>query len=143
MHLDFNEIDFEESLIHYRLKHSGKMFSTLFWIHFLAIHFWTVCGSENGLETNERQINCKSETNKPGSKPELRQNWTKSKKYQLIVSTQDPDVEIENSGKKHGKSRIPKFCDIQVIVFDFSYLPVTAVETQQVRYHEKIVKNIF
>ena len=28
-----------------------------------------------------------------------------------------------------GKSRIPKFCYIQVIVFDLSYLPVAAVGT--------------
>ena len=41
----------------------------------------------------------------------------------------DNDGEIENSGKKHGKSRIPNFCYIQVIVFDFSYLPVVAVGT--------------
>ena len=34
---------------------------------------------------------------------------------------------------------IPKFCYIQVIVFDLSYLPVG---TKQVRYHEKILKNI-
>ena len=29
--------------------------------------------------------------------------------------------------EKHGKSRIPNFCYIQVIVFDLSYLPVAAV----------------
>ena len=34
-----------------------------------------------------------------------------------------------SSGKKHEKSRIPNFCYIQVIVFDLSYLPVTAVGT--------------
>ena len=32
----------------------------------------------------------------------------------------DPDDEIKNSGKKNGKSRIPNFCYIQVIVFDRS-----------------------
>ena len=26
--------------------------------------------------------------------------------------------EIENSGKKHGKSRMPNFCYIQIIVFE-------------------------
>ena len=30
----------------------------------------------------------------------------------------------------------------KVIIFDLSYLPVAAVGTEQVRYHEKIVKNI-
>ena len=53
---------------------------------------------------------------------------------------QDPDDEIENSGKTHGKIRIPKFCYIQVIVFEFNYLPVAAVGTQQVRYHKKCEK---
>ena len=38
--------------------------------------------------------------------------------------------------------RIQNFCYIQVIVFDLSYLPLGAVGTKQVRYHEKIVKNI-
>ena len=42
-----------------------------------------------------------------------------------------------------GKSRIQKFCYIQVIVFDLSYLPVAAVWIYQVRYHEKNVKNVF
>ena len=56
---------------------------------------------------------------------------------------QDLDGEIENSGKKHGKIRIPKFCYIQVIVIDLSYLPVAAVGTQQVRYYKKNVKNAF
>ena len=42
---------------------------------------------------------------------------------------ENPDGEIENSGKKHGKSRISNFCYIQVIVFDLSYLPVAAVGT--------------
>ena len=36
----------------------------------------------------------------------------------------DPDGEIENSGKKHGKSRIPNVCYIQVIVFDLSPNPL-------------------
>ena len=31
---------------------------------------------------------------------------------------------------------------LPTLVFDFSYLPVAAVGTYQVRYHEKIVKNI-
>ena len=56
---------------------------------------------------------------------------------------QNPDGEIENSGKSIIKIRIPNFCYIQVIVFGLSYLPVAAVETQQVRYHEKNVKNSF
>ena len=34
-----------------------------------------------------------------------------------------------------GKSRIQKFCYIQVIVFDLGYLPVAAVRTWQVRLH--------
>ena len=38
-------------------------------------------------------------------------------------STRIPTVKL----KIHGKSRIPKFCYIQVIVFDLSYLPVPAV----------------
>ena len=41
----------------------------------------------------------------------------------------DPDGEIENSGKSIFEIRIPTFCYIQVIVFDFSYLPVAAVGT--------------
>ena len=36
--------------------------------------------------------------------------------------------------------RNQNFCYIQVIVFDLSYLPVAAIETKQVRYHEKNVK---
>ena len=48
------------------------------------------------------------------------------------------NIKKENSEKKHGKIRIPNFCYIQVIVFDLSYLPVTAVGTLQVRNHEKI-----
>ena len=55
---------------------------------------------------------------------------------------QDPDGEIENSAKSIFEIRIPNFCCIQVIVFDLGYLPVAAVGTQQVRHHEKIVKNI-
>ena len=59
--------------------------------------------------------------------------------YQCLkpASNKDPDGEIENSGKKHGKSRIPNFCYIQVIVFDLKLL-VAAVGTKQVRYHEKM-----
>ena len=58
---------------------------------------------------------------------------------------QDHDGEIENSGKSIFKFRNQNFCyihEFQVIVFDLGYLPVGAVGTQQVRYHEKIVKNI-
>ena len=51
-------------------------------------------------------------------------------------------MKLKIPGKKHGKSRIPNFCYIKVIVFDFSYRPVAAVGTEQVRYHEKSVKNI-
>jgi len=40
------------------------------------------------------------------------------------------------------KIRIQKFCYIQVKVFDLGYLPLAAVETLQVRDHEKNVKNI-
>ena len=53
---------------------------------------------------------------------------------------QDPEDEIENSGRSIFEIRIPNFCYIQVIVFDLSYVPVAAVGTWQVRYHEKIVK---
>ena len=53
----------------------------------------------------------------------------------------DPGGEIENFGKIIFKIRIPNFCYIQVIVFDLSYLPVASVGTEQVRYHEKNVKN--
>ena len=56
---------------------------------------------------------------------------------------QDPDGGIENSGKSIFEIRIPNFCYIQVIVFDLNYLPVAAVGTWQVRYHEKIVKTHF
>ena len=56
---------------------------------------------------------------------------------------QDADGEIENSGKSTFKIRIPNFCYIQVIVFDLSYIPVAAVGTQQVPYHEKIVNTLF
>ena len=41
----------------------------------------------------------------------------------LEIQQLDPDGEIENSEKQHGKRRIPNFCYIQVIVFDLSYLP--------------------
>ena len=47
-----------------------------------------------------------------------------------------------NSGKSIFEIRIPNFCYIQVIVFDLNYLPMAAVGTKQVRYYEKIVKNI-
>ena len=43
--------------------------------------------------------------------------------FSLEGSNQDPDGEIEN----YGKSRISNFCYIEVIVFDISYLPVSAV----------------
>ena len=61
----------------------------------------------------------------------------------IYDSIQDPDGEMENSDKGILKIRIPNFCYIQVIVFDLNYLPVAAIGTQQVRYHEKIVKNTF
>ena len=54
---------------------------------------------------------------------------------------QNPDGEIKNSGKSIFEIRIPNFCYIQVIFFDFSYLSVAAVGTQQVRYYVKNVKN--
>ena len=41
----------------------------------------------------------------------------------------DPEGEIENSGKSIFEIRIPKFCHIQVIVFDLRYLLVAAVGT--------------
>ena len=53
------------------------------------------------------------------------------------------DGEIENSGKSIFEIRIQNFCYIQVIVFDLSYLPVAAVGTKQVRYHEKLWKTSF
>ena len=62
--------------------------------------------------------------------------------FRVVHCSKDPDGGIENSGKKRGKIRIPNFCYIQVIVFDLSYLPVAAVGTYHVRYHDKIVKNI-
>ena len=61
--------------------------------------------------------------------------------FRVVHCSKDPDGEIENSGKKRGKNRIPNFCYIQVIVFDLSYLPVAAVGTKHVRNHEKHVKN--
>ena len=39
--------------------------------------------------------------------------------------------------EKHGKSRIPNFCYIQVIVFDLSYLPVARLGLSKMR---KILK---
>ena len=50
--------------------------------------------------------------------------------WKIMGSNQDPDGEIENSGKKYQKIQIPNFCYIQVIAFDLSYLPVAAVGTQ-------------
>ena len=41
----------------------------------------------------------------------------------ILRPCQDPDREIENSGKTFFKSRMQKFCYIQVIVFDLSFLP--------------------
>ena len=40
------------------------------------------------------------------------------------------------------KIRMQNFCYIQVIVFYLGYLPLASVETQQLRDHEKNVKNI-
>jgi len=40
-----------------------------------------------------------------------------------------PDGEIENYGKNIFEIRMTNFYYIQVIVFDFSYLPVAAVGT--------------
>ena len=45
---------------------------------------------------------------------------------------QDPDGEIENFRKSIFEIRIQKFCYIQVIVFDLSYLPVAAVGIKRV-----------
>ena len=59
--------------------------------------------------------------------------------HMIRLIYQDPDGEIENSGK----SRIPKFCYIKFIVFDLSYLPVAAVGTQQALNHKKNLKNSF
>ena len=77
---------------------------------------------------NDQSNNCRVEIEIPykGFRPSANQK-----------SKQDPDGEIENSGKKHRKSRIPNFCYIQVIVFDLSYTSLAAVGTQQVRNHEK------
>ena len=47
----------------------------------------------------------------------------------LEIQQLDPDGEIENSEKQYWKSRIQKFCYIQVIVFDLSFLQVAAVGT--------------
>ena len=38
-----------------------------------------------------------------------------------VLHSQDPDGEIENSGKNIFEIRMTNFCYIQVIVFDFSY----------------------
>ena len=51
-------------------------------------------------------------------------------------------MKLKIPGKAFFEIRIQNFCYIQVIIFDLSYLPVAAVGTEQVRYHEKIVKNI-
>ena len=60
---------------------------------------------------------------------------------------QDPDGEIENSGKIIFEIRIPNFCYIQILVFYLKLklstsgrLPLAAVWTQQVRYHWQIAK---
>ena len=45
--------------------------------------------------------------------------------HTVLVITRIPTVKL----KIPGKSRIQKFCYIQVIVFDHSYLPVAAVGT--------------
>ena len=42
---------------------------------------------------------------------------------------QDPDGEVENSGKSIFEIRNQNFCYIQVIVFDLNYLSVAAVKT--------------
>ena len=59
----------------------------------------------------------------------------------LFDRTQDPDGEIENSGKSIFEIRIPNFCYIQVIVFGLSYQLVAAVGAERVRYHEKCGKH--
>ena len=58
----------------------------------------------------------------------------------LTLSIQDriPTVKFKIPAKSIGKAN---FCYNQVIVFDLCYLPVAAVGTSQVRYHEKILKN--
>ena len=71
--------------------------------------------------------------------------------HQLATSRRSVSVTMESSVvqfriptvklKIPGKSRIPNFCYIQVIVFDLSYLPMAAVGTKQVCNHEKIEKN--
>ena len=60
-----------------------------------------------------------------------------------LLGVRIPTVKLKIPEKSIFKIRILNFCNIQVIVFDFSYLPVAAVGTWQVRYHEKIVKNTF
>ena len=49
-------------------------------------------------------------------------------------------MKLKIPGKGTFEIRIPNFCYIQVIVFDLSYLPVTAVGTKQVRYDKKCEK---
>ena len=54
-----------------------------------------------------------------------------------------PTVKLKIPGKNIFQIRIPNFCYIQVIVFDLlttGYLPVGAVGSEQVRYHEKLWK---
>ena len=53
-----------------------------------------------------------------------------------------PTVKLKIPGKSIFKIRNQNFYFIQVVAFDLSYLPVAAVGTWQVRYHEKNVKNI-
>ena len=51
-------------------------------------------------------------------------------------------MKLKIPGKSNFEIRNQNFCYNQVIVFDLSYLPVAAVGTLPVRYHEKNVKNI-
>ena len=69
-------------------------------------------------------------------------HWRKQSMVSHFVK-QDPDGEIENYGKSIFEILNQNFCYIQVIVFDLSYLPVTAVGTQQVRFHEKNCEKFF
>ena len=47
----------------------------------------------------------------------------------INFGAQDPDGEIENSGKSIFEIPIANFCYIEVIIYDLSYLPVAAVGT--------------
>ena len=67
--------------------------------------------------------------------------WDEIRKFK-IISPRIPMVKLKIPGKCIFKIQNQNFCYIQVIVFDLSYLPVEADRTQQVRFHEKIVKNI-